>query len=1579
MLVKDEHSNTRTCLSLDNSGNIRFDTDIEMTQGVFNTSKSVLWTKFSRVFATEIRDRYIELRKDKFTIDNFMKYYYEDQISKIPEMDYNKNFYNKYLATKDRQAYLFMMHGRQYEYMYKWIDERLYFLDTYWSYGSEFSSQCTVRVEYADYATVPVTFNIQTYVPSYVDIIFKNSGSDGGTNDMTVRQKVPRGKTVQFSKFISTSTDQEIIIYNASNLKTIGDVSVYTPKTVLIGAAKKLVELTVGTDLHPNPNLQDLSLLNNTYLTSITANNCSALKSLSLKDCSNLEYFYSKGSALTNVEFPEGAPLKEITLPATITNINLKNLAILDNLEIERSSVEGTKISRIYIENCPKLTGYKDADGNITEGKFVSEFLNYYTPTSPLTRIDMEVYGYISNSDFLNYCATLANQYPSNFNLRGQIRYIGRTIPSMYSYYETDFPKLKVTYDNVNDVSGMFEKYKNINLVWNRVERHGTDDNITIETVYYWTDLREGEFPDDAYVTYEGRKGRLLEYYDDQDMKLLADEIKKLLKPFSKFTNMNSMFSGMTCLEYLHDDTFDGIDISEAHNERMFNNCYTLKYFEIPNNTQVIEPYMFANCYRVLAYIPASVSKIDRDAFYINTIESTDLGTHPVLLFESSMDWSNVEGIRDARFGIIRNPESNHAIRTEKQTIGDTEVNIKYFLKDTKKIIKEIYKDDNSAITEQLFNILNENDTASKFDNPLEISELLGGALVNFTNLKSIAIPSFSIPVENTDSVTKLKELEVSIAKLFTNYKVTNDNRKTIAFESLYIIPSDDKRKIVSRYFAKDTKIQKIFISPEILEIERSAFENTVATTIEVPVILTSKLKTIGYAAFKNSGITSITIPDTVTNIGEEAFMNCQSFNSLRYSNSMTYVPESCFRNVLTAESSPRVETISGFSANITEIKDHAFNNAKNLVLFKETPDDLRTTTFDCYFICDETKTKNINYFKNLTYIGKYAFNNVYNIKRFDISDTITYIGASAFIPPVESVVPDTLISWTGTDYSNMTIEASAFLNRQFNWLCSTPGMKNQIMNKICYIPNVGQIGQNAFSPYFGSDAEETHLAYLDYMLVASSKEYVNANWKNFVTNHLETIYNFSDAVIQSDINAEGTSRSTFMYFLQDLGSSRNALIARLMKTNNIDSQTAFIQKEIEYNSNKYNITEILPRALTYNDSNLNNIYFEHSSELKRIGSEAFTNTNIFSISVLDELSSPTEKCIPASMVKSENYPLPIGEGIPFKNTSWFKSNTNVKDDFVYLNEYCIGYIYGDTTVITKAIENNTKFIYEDAFAYDSALKNITLPSSLVRIMNRAFRNTGLYAIDFTPCQETLEYIGNNAFDNCLSLTEMNYTKNINHIGKYAVNNCVSLEKITFADDMVLDSTSEPIKPYVNDKNKNIVTRTFIISTSMGDFFAPSSYGFEEFYKLSRIDNLTLSTAINIINLPEITSDGDYKDLYQSDWGETKYYVVDFGRDELVKEYPEARYSNAPLRLVTSKNTFICPKGDYKSNIDISGIDSTFDDADIARILLGTSKTSSKKFILRSAVANRMSAAIFANIRNVRPITFEIKDPKDNI
>ena len=253
-----------TCIGVDNSGNVRFDTDIEITQGVFNTSKSQLWTRFAKLFKTEIFNRYVELRTNgTFTIDTFMKYLYENQIAQIPEMLYNESFYSKYLATEDRRAYLFMMHGSQYEYMYRWIEQRLYFLDTYFSWGSEYNARCTVRVEYNDYAKEPVTYNIQTYFPAYVYVIFKNSGENGAsgeTSDTALRLKVGRGQTVEFSKFITTSTDQETIIYNAGNIKSFGDVSKYTPKAVIIDQAVKLTKLIVGTQEHPNPNLKQLSL-----------------------------------------------------------------------------------------------------------------------------------------------------------------------------------------------------------------------------------------------------------------------------------------------------------------------------------------------------------------------------------------------------------------------------------------------------------------------------------------------------------------------------------------------------------------------------------------------------------------------------------------------------------------------------------------------------------------------------------------------------------------------------------------------------------------------------------------------------------------------------------------------------------------------------------------------------------------------------------------------------------------------------------------------------------------------------------------------------------------------------------------------------------------------------------------------------------------------------------------------------------------------------------------------------------------------------------------------------------------------
>ena len=1574
-----------------------------MTQGVYNTSASVLWTKFARVFHQEIYDHYVELRKEKFTVENFMKFYYDNQISRVPEMDYNNSFYNKYLATEDRRAYLFMMHGRQYEYMYKWISERLYFLDTYFKFGEEYDAQCTVRVEYADFDKEDVEFEVQTYIPSYVSIVFKNTGESVEEDKYTVRKKVGRGQIVKFASKVDTATDQEIRIFNAPNIKDFGDISKYTPKSVLVGAAKKLTKLTVGTDKHPNPNLQELALKNNVYLTEIIADNCTAMRySLDLTGCSNLEKFSAKGSTISSVEFPKGAPLKEIVLPAATTTIKLYDLAILDKLILETKSNEVSKLNKIDISNCPRLTGWKDPlTGEITEGSFCHDILNNYEPLNLLTNINMEVYGYVNNAIFLNSVTKLANKYPENFNIRGKIRYNGQTVPDMYSYFKSDFPDLQITYEFVNNVSSMFENYKNINAVWSRKEKHGTDDNIIITTEYYWTDLRLGEFPPEAYYTYEDKPGRKLDFYDEKDMKLLADEIKERLSPFVRFNNITGMFRGMRCLEYIHDDTFDHIDLSSADASYAFDGCSTLKYIEIPKTLRKLGSYMFANCMNLVVYIPESIYDIDPTAFYTNT---HDVGAHPLLLFEQDIDLTGKPGVRDWRSGITRNPETKRAINHELTQIGNTNVNISYFNKGNMKIIYSIENadPDETLIQERFLNLDVPVDANSDFDpikienpfsNPLNVYEFLGGSLQHFNNLYSAAIPSFNLPLDDRTNPERLQESECHIARLFKggNGYILNRDKSNFSMQYLFILPNYkeqysvfNSRSKVNRFFLKDTQVHNVYVSPNIETIEESAFENCGASKIEVygAELYPPKLTRIEYEAFRNSGIKQVLIPDTVTDIGDFAFSYCKYITKIKYSNGMTKIPEGCFRSC--CESVNIVTDIDGFSNKITEIGNGAFADSYNLRLFLDVPTDDQTensTEYDCYFKCDKTHSKNINYFTNLEYIGNYAFKGIYGISRLDISNSITYIGKNAFIPDLSRIDPDkptsnsTLINWLDEDYSGLTIEEGAFINRELNWLCNKPGLKGKILPRICYIPNTHKIGNDAFSPYT-SEFDNTG-SKLDFILIGEEND--DIDYKSIARNHLETITNFYDIIISEDRNIEGTSRSRLLYFLVQDGLNKKALVARLMPlSNGIQSTTVFIPANIPYQGNQYKVTDILTKSLTYNDTNLNNLYFDQFCKLKRIGDSCFTNASLYDIAVIKEDGNKvynddgTVLFIPRTVLISDENQNPIGKDIPFKQTSWYKNNTGISNDYIYLNEYCLGYdSQASLALDNKVMKDSIKVIYENAF-YNELISSFTFPSELIHICKNAFnRCISLRQINFP---NKLRTIDNNAFESCSSLFVLEYTPSITHIGTGAFSGCSNINTIIFPDGMVLDEDSDPLTPSLNEKGVNTTIDKLVISSSVGPIFN-TDIGKEywDFCSLVNLSKLTLSTITKTIELPQITEDGPYKKLYNSDWVEP-HYALDFSLPALASKYPEARYADEPILISTTNREFICPKGDYDSNIDLAYIETDYEDSDILRLLLGLSKTTVNNITLSSVLASRMNAAIFSNIRLIRPVSFTIKN-----
>jgi len=118
----------------------------------------------------------------------------------------------------------------------------------------------------------------------------------------------------------------------------------------------------------------------------------------------------------------------------------------------------------------------------------------------------------------------------------------------------------------------------------------------------------------------------------------------------------------------------------------------------------------------------------------------------------------------------------------------------------------------------------------------------------------------------------------------------------------------------------------------------------------------------------------------------------------------------------------------------------------------------------------------------------------------------------------------------------------------------------------------------------------------------------------------------------------------------------------------------------------------------------------------------------------------------------------------------------------------------------TVVLPKNLLFIGNSAFLGCTALKEINLPASLDSIGNYAFWFSGItklnipatvtyigeYAFMNTPLQtiqfksgSQLNYIGNNAFQNCYNLKEITIPEKVLTIGESAFNKCTALKKVT--------------------------------------------------------------------------------------------------------------------------------------------------------------------------------------------------------
>ena len=344
-----------TALGINNEGLLVFnydkeDTDHQEGANIYNGQESTFWNNLRDAFGPELKKMYAELRtasgQDKvaWSYENAEKYF-EDHQSFWSENVFNEDAYVKYLepyVLNQDATYLGMAQGSKLQQRRWWMYNRFKYLDSKYLAGDALKDTIMFRAYVAKGPKPSLT--VTPYQNLYVAALYRNG-------DVVTPIRAEKGKPVLLKNPVeddATETDQETIIYSASQLMDIGDISVFRPGYADFSAATKLQRLQIGSakQSYENANLKMLNVGANHLLTYLDARNCTnlgtepnpgeqATQTIDLSQCYSIEEVYFDNTQIKGCSFPVGGNLKVVHLPATLTSLTIRNHPNLREFKLE--------------------------------------------------------------------------------------------------------------------------------------------------------------------------------------------------------------------------------------------------------------------------------------------------------------------------------------------------------------------------------------------------------------------------------------------------------------------------------------------------------------------------------------------------------------------------------------------------------------------------------------------------------------------------------------------------------------------------------------------------------------------------------------------------------------------------------------------------------------------------------------------------------------------------------------------------------------------------------------------------------------------------------------------------------------------------------------------------------------------------------------------------------------------------------------------------------------------------------------------------------------------------------------------
>ncbi|MCQ2572424.1 MAG: leucine-rich repeat protein [Treponema sp.] len=225
----------------------------------------------------------------------------------------------------------------------------------------------------------------------------------------------------------------------------------------------------------------------------------------------------------------------------------------------------------------------------------------------------------------------------------------------------------------------------------------------------------------------------------------------------------------------------------------------------------------------------------------------------------------------------------------------------------------------------------------------------------------------------------------------FINEGVTLEDKEKINNEKIiedFIKNSkfSDDGKTLKKYNGNQ---EKVIIPDSVTEIGADAFRgSTSLSSVTIPNAVTK----IGRTAFYGcTSLSSITIPDSVTEIGNFAFSSCTSLASITIPDSVTEIGEGVFQNCKIQELKHKLFHIEHGLC----IEDGKLYYSDSSMKSVNIPDSVTEIESSAFNGC--TSLSSVTIPNSVTKIGNFAFNACTSLFSITIPDSVTKIGNFAF------------------------------------------------------------------------------------------------------------------------------------------------------------------------------------------------------------------------------------------------------------------------------------------------------------------------------------------------------------------------------------------------------------------------------------------------------------------------------------------------------------------------------------------------------------------------------------------------------